>query len=227
MRKQTQMTLKFLFDYVSPYAYLAWTQLPALAETYGVSIQPVPVLFAGLLKAHGQKGPAEIPAKQRWMIDNVLQNAAYLGVPIQPPAYHPFNPLLALRATVSCDSEQETREIMEACFRGAWQYRAHISEAYVLQRLLDDAGIDGAAAVRRGTSEAAKKLLHRNTSDAISTGAFGVPTFILDDQLFWGVTDLVLIERRLRDGAGADPGKSLLWRENVRPSAGRGGVPTP
>src|SRR5438874_1373812 len=59
-------TVRFYFDYISSNAYLGWTQLPKLSDKYGFTIEPVPVLFAGLLEAHGQLGPAEIPAKAGW-----------------------------------------------------------------------------------------------------------------------------------------------------------------
>lgn len=92
-------TVRFYFDYVSSNPYLAWTQLARLTEGYGVTVDPVPVLFAGLLGAYGQLGPAEVPAKAFWMGKNTLRKAALLGVPLNPPAFHPFNPLLALRAS--------------------------------------------------------------------------------------------------------------------------------
>src|SRR5947209_966857 len=65
-------TVRFYFDYESPNAYLAWTQLPQLAEKYGAVIEAVPILYAALLEAHGQLGPGEIPVKGRWMTKNVL-----------------------------------------------------------------------------------------------------------------------------------------------------------
>src|SRR5215468_9222768 len=92
-------TVRFYFDYISSNAYLAWTQLPRLAERHGAAIEPVPVLFAGFLEAFGQLGPAEVPPKSLWMGKNNLRKAVLLGVPLHRPAFHPFNPLLALRAS--------------------------------------------------------------------------------------------------------------------------------
>ncbi len=91
--------LRFYVDYISSNAYLAWLALPRLVAKYDIEIEPVPVLFAGLLEAHGQLGPAEVPAKILWMWKNNLRKAAQLGAPLNRPAYHPFNPLLALRAS--------------------------------------------------------------------------------------------------------------------------------
>ncbi len=216
-------TIRFFFDYISPYAYLAWTQLPRLVRTFGVTIEPVPVLFAGLLEAHGNVGPAEIPAKRAWMIENVLQTATLLEVPIRPPAFHPFNPLLALRITVSSRSDSEQAQIIDACFRGAWQESIHISEPDVLQSLLDESGIDAASVVQRGMSTSAKDLLRQNTNDAIAAGVFGVPSFIFNGQLFWGISDLAIIEARLGGKETLDREVSKSWKKSVRTSAERKG----
>lgn len=219
----SDLTMKFLFDYVSPYSYLAWTQLPRLTEEYGVHVEPVPVLFAGLLEAHGHSGPAEIPAKRTWMIENVLQTASLLDVQISPPAFHPFNPLLALRVTACSENDEEENRIMGACFRAAWQDSAHLSDPSVLQSLLDEIGIDGASAIERANSMEAKDMLRRNTNDAVAAGVFGVPAFIHDDQLFWGISDLPIIEARLSGKQVLDTDASRYWKKSVRSSAKRKG----
>jgi 2-hydroxychromene-2-carboxylate isomerase len=92
--------LLFLFDYVSPYSYLASTQVRALAARHGRQVEPVPVVFGALLTAHGTRGPAEVTAKRDYLFKDVIRLGRALSVPIQPPATHPFNPLVALRATV-------------------------------------------------------------------------------------------------------------------------------
>jgi 2-hydroxychromene-2-carboxylate isomerase len=91
--------LTFYFDYISPNAHIAWTQLPTLVERHNLRVNLVPVLFAGLLRAHGQMGPAEQAAKRSWMSQNITRQAPLLGVPLSPPKRHPFNPLLSLRAS--------------------------------------------------------------------------------------------------------------------------------
>ena len=100
--------LRFYFDYISPYAYLAWTQIHALAARHGRTVEPVPVLFAALLDANGQRGPAEIPRKRVYIFKDTLRTAHLLGVPLGGPKTHPFNPLLALRVS-SLPMEPETR----------------------------------------------------------------------------------------------------------------------
>ena len=93
-------SIKFYFDYISHNAYIAWTQIDDLAKKYSRQIEPIPVLFAGLLNAHNQLGPAEVKAKRNWMLGNTLRKAAVLNIPLNPPASHPYNPLLSLRASL-------------------------------------------------------------------------------------------------------------------------------
>src|SRR5262245_44781169 len=91
--------IRFYFDFVSPYAYLAWTQVHALADRRGVDVAPVPVLLAALLDENGQRGPAEIERKRAYLFKDCLRLAHHFGVPFVLPPSHPFNPLLALRVS--------------------------------------------------------------------------------------------------------------------------------
>lgn len=223
MNSMFDNTIRFFFDYVSPYSYLAWMRLPGLVRTFGISVEPVPVLFAGLLEAHGNIGTAEISAKRAWMIENVLQTAALLEIPINPPAFHPFNPLLALRITAASGSDSERGRVIDACFRGVWQESAHISEPEVLESLFNDSGMNGAALVECGMTSAAKDLLRQNTNNAVAAGVFGVPSFIFNRQLFWGISDLALIETILSGKETLNREASKRWKHSVRPSAMRKG----
>src|SRR5438552_4809616 len=113
-------TVRFYFDYISSNAYLAWTQLPKLCDRYAFTIEPVPVLFAGLLEAHGQLGPAEIPAKALWTAKNNVRKATLLDVPLNPPAFHPFNPLLALRVSSPPLDAAARHALIGALFDAVW-----------------------------------------------------------------------------------------------------------
>jgi 2-hydroxychromene-2-carboxylate isomerase len=210
-------TVRFHFDFVSPNAYLAWTQLPALASRWDAAIEPVPVLFAGLLEAHGQLGPAEVPAKMRWMVRNNLRKAARLGVPLNPPAFHPFNPLPALRA---CSLRTATAALVGALFRAVWVDALHVSDPAVVARVANDVGLDGAALVAEADAPEAKARLREQTDAAIARGVFGVPTMTVGDDLFWGFDDLPQLGLRL---AGRDPCDAITagrW-DSLRPSATR------
>jgi len=213
--------VRFYFDYISPNAYVAWTQLPVVARRHGVSVEPVPVLFAGLLTAHGRLGPAEIPIQMRWMWKNVLRKTKLLGAPFHPPAFHPFNPLLALRvSSLDMSGEDRTRTI-DALFRAVWADRLHVSEPEVVAGVLDEAGLRGAALVARAQEGDAKARVRTQTDAAIARGVFGVPTVVAGDELFWGYDDFPFLELFL---AGKDPVDSAdvaPWAVPVQASAVR------
>jgi len=182
--------IRFLFDYISHNAYLAWTQLPAVAARFGREIAIEPVLFAGLLNSHGQLGPAEVPPKARWMMLDVVRKARRLGVPIAPPHTHPFNPLLALRVTHAAAPGEERRRLVDALFRATWGESKDVSSPAEVARVASAAGLDGPALVAGAGSDAAKRRLREATERALADGVFGVPSFLADGALFWGFDDL-------------------------------------
>ena len=202
-------TIRLYFDFISPNAYLAWTQLPKLAEKHGASIEPVPVLFAALLERHGRLGPAEIPAVMRWMWKNILRKATLLGVPFNPPAFHPFNPILALRlASLPLDEATRTA-VIDALFRAVWAHGIHVSEAEAVERVLGVSGLDGASLVALAQQPECKARLREQTDDALARGVFGVPTMELNGELFWGYDDFPFLDLAL---AGRDPLDPARWR---------------
>lgn len=212
--------ITFHFDFLSPYAYLAWTQIHALAERHGRTVAPVPTLLAPLL-AHGQtKGPAEIPAKRLYLVADTVRTARLLGVPYGPPASHPFNPLLALRVATLPGSDAEKRARIDALFTAAWARGEPIDTQDSAARVLDAAGLDGGDLVRRAIEPANKERLRARTDDAIARGVFGVPTMIVSGAMFWGVDSLGHLERHLR-GEGIDFATELARWINVAPTASR------
>ncbi len=107
--------INFYLDFISPYAYLAFEHLPEALQGLSYSVSYRPVLLAGLLKHHGQLGPAEIAPK---------------------PAAHPFNPLALLRLAVACDAHgTPNRYVCETIFRHVWQGGADVADAQRLATL--------------------------------------------------------------------------------------------
>jgi len=212
--------LRFHFDVVSPYAYLGWTQIHALAGRHGRAVEPVAVLFAGVLNHHGQKGPAEIPAKRAYVFKDVARKARRLGVPLAPPPTHPFNPLLALRIASLPLSADDRRRAIDALFTATWATGAGVETAEAVIAALDGAGLAGAELVARAGAADAKQRLRDQTDAAIAAGVFGVPTVIADGEVFWGVDAFDLIDDFL---AGRDPIRGELPASfaNLRPSATR------
>ncbi len=212
-------TLRFYLDYLSSNAYLAWTQLPKLEARFGVAIEPVPVLFAGLLEAHGQLGPAEVLPKALWMAKNNLRKAARLGLPLGPPRHHPFSPLLSLRVSSLPMGETERRALIDALFQAVWVRGLHVSEPEVVAALATELGLDGAKLVDAAQQPEAKARLRAQTDAAIAAGVFGVPTMLVDGELFWGYDDWPHLELFLAGEDPLPPRELEKWTGSVRPSA--------
>ena len=189
--------ITFYLDFISPYAYLAFEKLPEalMGNSYSVTYQPV--LLAALLQQHGQLGPAEIAPKRDWTYRQVLWLAHSQGVNLQLPAAHPFNPLALLRLALACDAQGlPNRYVCETLFRHVWQGGADAADASRLQAL------SAHLAPRRDpASEEVKAQLKAHTQEAIEQRVFGVPSFKVDDKLFWGLDALPM----LRDYLAGDP----------------------
>jgi 2-hydroxychromene-2-carboxylate isomerase len=173
------------FDPISPYAWLGAQALPAI-EAAGAHVIMQPVLFAAMLDAHGQKGPAEVEAKRRYMFRDVMRQAALLEVPFRGPPGHPFNSLQALRLCLSISDQAQRRRFAVALMSAAWEHGENISAQSVLLRLADACGLDSAVLLDAAAQPSIKQQLRADTEAAIARGVFGVPTFMVDGELFWG-----------------------------------------
>lgn len=192
--------ITFYLDFISPYAYLAFETLPEalMGQSYSVSYKPV--LFAALLKHHGQLGPAEIPGKREWTYRQVLWLARQHGVELQLPVQHPFNPIRLLRLALACsDAALPNRYVCETIFRHVWQGGGEAADGQRLQALTEQL-----APAQGVNDELAKIQLRANTDDAISKAVFGVPTFEVDGKLFWGLDALPMLNAYLEGDAWFD-----------------------
>ena len=180
-------------DFISPYAYLAFEALPQ--HLVGVSHRMVykPVLFAAMLKHHGQLGPAEIAGKREWTYRQVLWQAKQLGVSLDMPLSHPFNPIALLRLAVASSADGEpNRYVCETIFKHVWQGGAAADDAARMQTLMQQLSPQRAV-----DAPDVKDQLKANTEEAIAHGVFGVPTFCVDDKVFWGLDSLPMMRAYL------------------------------
>ena len=186
-------TITCYLDFISPYAYLAFEALPQ--HLMGVSHRMVykPVLFAAMLKHHGQLGPAEIAGKREWTYRQVAWLSKQLDVPLDMPQSHPFNPLALLRLAVACSADGEpNRYVCETIFKHVWQGGAAADDAARLQALTQQL-----APQRSVDAPEVKAQLKANTEEAIARGVFGVPTFVVDNKVFWGLDALPMMRAYL------------------------------
>ena len=204
--------IMFYLDFISPFAYLAFEQLPVALKGVSYSVTHKPVLFGAILKHHGQLGPAEIAPKRDWTYRHVLWLAHSLGVPLQMPRSHPFNPLGLLRLAVACDADgTPNRYVCETLFRHVWCGGAEASDAARLQTITQQLQPMHAA-----NSDEVKAQLKANTDEAIASGVFGVPTFEVDGKLFWGVDALPMLRAYLLGDAWFEGG----WNSVASVAAG-------
>ena len=199
-------TVDFYFDYLSPYAYLAWLCLPDVTDPREVEIVPRPVLFAGLLNHWGQLGPAEIPPKNLHVFKDTHRFAALRGIPLRSPRYHPFRPLLALRVSLAVVSGSNQQAVITTLFKAGWAEGIDLGDPNDLRDALNEAGLDGDQLVAAAEEPLAKDTLRIETDAAISRGVFGVPTMAVGDELFWGLDQLQHLARFVD---GEDPLGSL------------------
>jgi 2-hydroxychromene-2-carboxylate isomerase len=175
----------FYFDPVSPYAWLAACALPRV-EAAGAQIVFQPVLFAALLNAHGNIGPAEVPAKRGYIFRDVMREAAGAALAFKGPPGHPFNPLQALRMCLALTRQDERRRFALAVMKSCWELGEDVSDPAVLLRLATACGLSGPSLQAAAQQPAVKMQLSLETEKAIADGVFGVPTFRVDNELFWG-----------------------------------------
>lgn len=170
--------VEWYFDYISPFSYLQWAhQIPRLEN---MEIVLKPLLFAGLLKHWGHKGPAEIPGKRRFTYRYVNWLADRQGVPFRLPAVHPFNPLPLLRLSIARDNAPE---VVDRLFGYVWRDGCVPADTAAWGRLMNELG----ASEEELKAPQVKQRLLGNGEEAISRGVFGVPTTVVNDEVFWGV----------------------------------------
>ena len=182
--------IDFYFDPISPYAYLAFERLPEVLQGLSYSVSYRPVLFAGLLAHHGQKGPAEIESKRAWTFRQVHWQAQQHGLPLQTPTEHPFNPLALLRLALACAPASDTpnRHVCEQILKHVWCHGGSANDPVRLAELTARL-----APARSATDADVKQALKDATDQAIKLGVFGVPSMVVDGRVFWGLDALPML----------------------------------
>ncbi|MBF6629955.1 MAG: 2-hydroxychromene-2-carboxylate isomerase [Comamonas sp.] len=194
-------------DFVSPYAWLAFQQLPHTLQGLNYRVDYRPVLLGALLHENSNPGPASIPAKRVWTYRHAEWLGQHLGIPLQMPAAHPFNPLPLLRLALQTSEDGSiSRYVAETLFRHVWEggqdavAPARLQALQQQLNLLPDAG------------EQAKQWLRSNTEQASMQGIFGVPAFEVQGKVFWGLDSLPM----LRDFLNGNPWFQAGGWENAK-----------
>ena len=198
--------IHFYFDVISPYAWLAFKALPSTLEGIAHRVHYHPVVFGAMLKHHGQLGPAEMTGKRDWTYRQVMWLAKQQGTLLQMPASHPFNSLALMRMAVATATNGEpSREVVEAIFKHVWCSGLEATDATrleALQHQLTQMMQEAHANVQINIqAPEVKHTLMQQTQAAIDLGLFGVPSMVVDGQVFWGQDSLPMLRAYLEGDA--------------------------
>ncbi len=188
------------FDFISPFSYLQSELLDGLPAALEIEYRPL--LFAGLLNHWGHKGPAEMPGKRIYTFRYCRWWAQKHGIPFIMPPAHPFNPLGVLRLAIAAGNAPEA---VHGIYRFIWREGRAVDSEEGWAALVESLGLEDAAA--RIAAPEVKDALRANGEEAIAAGVFGVPSFVLDGHIFWGVEATDMLRDYLADPGMFDSGE--------------------
>jgi 2-hydroxychromene-2-carboxylate isomerase len=185
--------MNFYFDFLSPFSYFAWLKLEDFKKETNIKVNYKPVALGPLLNHWQIKGPGEVTPKREFLLKQMLRYAETNGIPFTTPKTHPFNSLYALRLVLKGVAGDHQERVIETFWKAGWQTRIDMGEPDELLKVLREADLPADELYEKSFSREAKVELKNNIQEAISHGAFGVPSFVVQNELFWGadsMTDL-------------------------------------
>ena len=191
--------VEFYFDVGSPAAYLAWTQLPRIAQEAGATIAYKPFLLGGVFQATGNRSPMEVPAKGKYMQGDLERHARRYGVPFRHNPHFPINTLTLMRGALGLQMRQPRQmpTYVDAVFRAIWVDAKNMNDPATVGAVLQQAGIDAQQLLALAADPEVKERLKTVTQEAVARGVFGAPTFFVGDQMFWGQDRLDFVKEAL------------------------------
>jgi len=199
----TPKTIDFIFDFASQNAYLSHQVLPDITARTGAAVNLIPCLLGGIFKATGNQSPMAAfggvtgkLAYEKLETERFIKQHALTRFSMNP--HFPLNSLLALRGLVAAQMEGNGNAYADAVLAGFWEDGLKMDDPAVVQDVLDRAGLEGAALLGRTQEHSVKQTLMANTEAAVERGAFGIPTFFVGDEMFFGKERLGQVEAALR-----------------------------
>ena len=193
-------TLEFFFDFGSPTTYLAHTQLPRIAAESNALLVYRPMLLGGVFKATGNSSPVTVPAKGRWMGEDIARWARRYAVPFEFNPHFPVNTLTLMRGAAGLQMRQPEAfgRYVDAVFGAMWVTPRNLGDAAVLAATLSEAGLDATAFTALVNDPEVKARLVANTEEAVARGVFGAPSCFVGEQLFFGQDRLEFVREALQ-----------------------------
>ena len=194
-------TIEFLFDFGGPNSYLAHKVLPEICARVSATVTYVPILLGGLFKLTNNQAPmmryAETPAKRNYEMLEFDRFVKAHSLPFSMNPHFPINSLYLMRGAVAAQHLGCFMPYVEAIMAAMWEDGANTGDLAVVKDVLDKAGLDSAAILTKAEDPDIKAELAANTEAAAARGAFGVPTFFVGGEIFWGKERLGQVEAAL------------------------------
>ena len=193
-------SFEFWFDFGSPAAYLAFTQLPKLQAETGAQCLYKPMLLGGVFQATDNRSPASIPAKGRYTFADFSRYAKRYGVTYRMNAHFPINTLMLMRGAVGLQMRNDPK-FLDYCatvFNAIWVDSLNMNDPATVGAALAKAGFDPMALLALTNEQATKDQLKAVTQQAVERGIFGAPTFFVGDEMFWGQDRLDFVKEALQ-----------------------------
>ena len=197
-------TLEFVFDFASPNAYLAWRALAPILQRTGARLEIKACLLGGIFKATGNQAPMTVFANVKGKLAyEMLETRRFVMtrdiLRFRMNPHFPLNTLLLMRGLTAAQTQGGAERFMEAGLAAMWEEGLKMDDPDVFARALDAAGLDGAALLAATQDPAVKARLIAQTDAAVARGTFGVPTFFVGDEMFFGKERLGQVEQELLD----------------------------
>jgi 2-hydroxychromene-2-carboxylate isomerase len=195
----TAKTVECFFDFGSPTAYLAFTQLPRIAAETGARLVWRPMLLGGVFKATGNSSPVAVLPKGRWMSQDITRWAKRYGVAFAFNPHFPINTLSLMRGAVGIQLRRpaDFERYLSTVFKALWAQPTNLGDAQVLAAMLAEAGIADAEFAALIADAEVKAALIAATEEAVARGVFGAPTTFVGDELFFGQDRLDFVREAL------------------------------
>jgi 2-hydroxychromene-2-carboxylate isomerase len=193
--------LEFLFDFGGPNSYLAHKSLPEICARTGAELVYVPILLGGLFKLTNNQAPmmryAETPAKRNYEMLEFDRFVKAHALPFKMNPRFPINSLYLMRGAVAAQQLGCFALYVDTVMAAMWKDSKDMGEAKIVRQVLDSAGLDSATLLALADDPDVKAELVANTEAAAKRGAFGVPTFFVGEEMFWGKERLEQVEAAL------------------------------
>lgn len=193
-------SFEYWFDFGSPAAYLAFTQLPKIETETSSKTVYRPMLLGGVFQATGNQSPANIPAKGSYIFEDFNRFAKRYGAPFKNNPYFPINTLLLMRGAIGMQRQHPEQFLAYCCavFQAIWVDALNMNDPATVAAVLHRAGFDPHQLMVLANDQATKDALKETTTEAVSHGVFGAPTFFVGDQMFWGQDRLDFLKEALQ-----------------------------